>query len=132
MKPFIKTTVFFSFIFLILVSSLPAQSVNDALDKGITYFSQGKYDSSLSAFRDIIIDSNLKRFHSDAYFWIAKSYIALRQLDNAEENLEFFIMNYPQHKYYEEALYQKGRLMFLQKDYESCILESYKFLELFP
>ena len=132
MKPFVKKIIFFTFVFILSAAFLSAQSADNVLEKGISNFRMGKYDESLSAFREVIINSNLKAYHSDAYFWIAKSYMALRQLDNAEENIEFFILNYPKHKYYEEALYQKGRLMFLQKDYENCIQESYSFIEQYP
>ena len=132
MKSIVKKTLLVLIFSLAAFSAVFAQNGEDLLNKGIKSFGNGKYSSALTFFRDIVIDSNLSRHHSDAYFWIAKSYIALRQLDNAEENLEFFIMNYPDHRYHEEALYQKGRLMFLQKDYENCIQESYNFLENYP
>ncbi|MDC7225881.1 MAG: tetratricopeptide repeat protein [Spirochaetales bacterium] len=131
MKSIVKKTLLLA-IFLSAASVLFAQSGNSLIDKGIAEFKSGKYSTSLTYFRDVVIDSNQREYHSDAYFWIAKSYIALRQLDNAEENLEFFILNYPDHPFYQEALYQKGRLMFLQNDYENCILESYNFLEKYP
>ena len=130
MKSIIKKTLILTILLTVAVSAF-AQS-SSLLDKGIASFAGGRYSESLTYFRDVVIDSNLKRYHSDAYFWIAKSYIALRELDNAEENLEFFLMNFPDHKYFQEALYQKGRLMFLQKDYENCILESHNFIERFP
>ena len=132
MKPIIIKII--SAAVILTVFTLPvfsAQEENSDLTQGITAFRGGDYSGSLSWFRDVIIDANQKDIHSDAYFWIAKSYMALRQLDNAEDNLEFFIMHYPDHKYYQEAVYQKGRLMFLQKDYENCIQENYRFLENF-
>lgn|GEM_PF-783348 len=131
MKSIVKKTLLLA-IFLTVSLGLFAQSDIGLLDKGIAGFRSGKYSESLTYFRDIVIDSNQRKVHSDAYFWIAKSYIALRQLDNAEENLEFFIQNFADHKYYQEALYQKGRLMFLQNDYENCILESHNFIESYP
>ncbi len=132
MKPSKKKIISLTVFLVLTAFSAYAQTGNQFLDKGISSFGKGKYNESLSSFRDVVIDSNFKDYHPDAYFWIAKSYIALRQLDNAEENLEFFILNYPDHKYYQEALYQKGRLMFLQEDYENCIQECHHFLELYP
>ncbi|MBI9108742.1 MAG: tetratricopeptide repeat protein [Spirochaetales bacterium] len=120
------------FLAVFIFPGFTAPAENSDLEKGIAAFSNADYSGSLSWFRDVIINTNRKDIHSDAYFWIAKSYMALRQLDNAEDNLEFFIMHYPQHKYYQEAVYQKGRLMFLQDDYENCIQESYRFLENYP
>jgi TolA-binding protein len=130
----IKKIIFISFLIIASVSFpvFAQYSENEKLNTGIQYFSSGKYNQSLSAFRDIIIDSSLKSYHPDAYFWIAKSYLALRQLDNAEENLEFFILNFRDNRFYQEALYQKGRLLFLQEDYENCIQESYSFIESYP
>ena len=132
MKPNVKKTILLIVFITIAAAAVFAQSGSSLLDKGILNFKNGKYSESLTYFRDVIIDTNQKTFRSDAYFWIAKSYIALRQLDNAEENLEFFILNFPKHKFYEEAIYQKGRLMFLQNDYENCIQENYKFIENYP
>ena len=130
MKSIFKKTLFLVILLTVTASLFAEGSV--LLDRGISAFSSAKYSESLTYFRDVVIDSNQKKFHSDAYFWIAKSYIALRELDNAEENLEFFILSFPDHKYYQEALYQKGRLLFLQKDFENCILESHNFIEQFP
>ena len=128
MKNIVLTAVLFSVFFV------PANvfASDDSLAEGISSFRNGKYEESLSLFRDVIIDTNSRNIHPDAYFWIAKSYLALRQLDNAEDNLEFYILHYPGHKYYQEAVYQKGRLLYLQDDYENCIRECYDFLEAFP
>ena len=131
MKPIVKNIFLITF-FVFAVLSVSAQAENSLIEKGVSSFRNGMYADSLTYFRDVVIDSSLKANHADAYFWIAKSYLALRQLDNAEENLEFFILNYPNNRYYQEALYQKGRLMYMQKDYENCIQESYAFLEKFP
>lgn len=131
MKPIVRKLLLILML-TFLVTSLYAQTGSSLLNSGITNFKNARYSDSLSFFRDVIIDPNQADYHSDAYFWIAKSYIALRQLDNAEENLDFFILNFPSNKYYEEAVYQKGRLMFLQNDYENCILESSSFIETYP
>lgn len=133
MKKIIKKIIFVTFILVTVSTSVIAQSRgNSLIENGISSFKKGQYSDSLGYFRDVVIDSNLKNMHADAYFWISKSYMALRELDNAEENLEFFLINFPKNKYYQEALYQKGRLMFLQHDYENCIQEFQNFLERFP
>ena len=133
MKPVEK--IIFITLIVISITAVPAfslQSGQQLLSNGTSAFKSGKYSESLSIFRDVVIDPNLKEYHSDAYFWIAKAYLALKQLDNAEENLEFFIINFPNNKYYQEALYQKGRLMYMQNDYENCIQENYSFIENYP
>ena len=133
MKYSVKKIFIIAICLTAVAAAVSAQSTGSSLlDMGISEFRSGRYGESLIFFRDVVIDSNQKKYHSDAYFWISKSYIAMRELDNAEENLEFFILNFSGHKYYEEALYQKGRLMFLQKDYENCIQEAHSFVEKYP
>ena len=101
---------------------LSAQSSGQAqLRQAVTTFGQAQYDQSLRLFRNIILDSSLGRYHGDSYFWIAKSYLALRQYDDASRNLEFFLSEYPDHSHYPEGLYQRGRLLFLQTQYETAI-----------
>ncbi len=91
------------------------------INEGIKYFRAGQYEQAILSFRNIILNSNLKKYHGDAYFWIAKSYIALNKLKEADRNLEYFILNYPNHPYYGEAIYQKGRVLYLEGDYEDSI-----------
>ena len=64
------------------------------LRRGIAQFGTAEYDDSIRAFRDIILDSDLTGYHDEAYFWTAKSYIALGQYSEAEKNLEFFISSF--------------------------------------
>ena len=101
---------------------LPAQSSGQVqLRQAVSTFGQAQYDQSLRLFRNIILDSSLDLYHGDSYFWIAKSYMALRQYENASKNLEFFLSEYPGHLHFPEGLYQRGRLVFLQGEYEGAI-----------
>ena len=63
----------------------------------------------------------------DAYYWIARAYLAIDNYEEAARNLEYFLANFPSHRYSSDALYQKGRLLYLQGDPESGI----EVLELF-
>ncbi len=133
MKRISKILMAVSLLYITAVSATAQNTVSvSKLDMGIKSFGVADYETALNYFREVIIDSGLKSYHSDAYFWIAKSYMALRKLDNAEQNLEFFISNFPEHRFYPEALYQKGRLLFLQQDYENCIQENQKYIEKYP
>ena len=102
---------------------------NDLLSEGMDTFASARYDDALRVFRDVILDSGLKTYHGDAYFWIAKSYMALAQYENSSKNLEFFIGEFPTNPYFPESLYQRGRLLFLQGDHESAIQAFYAFME---
>ena len=107
---------------VVFVTPLSSQERGEALlSRGIESYNSGVYNAALQSFREVILDTRLNRYHGDGYFWIAKTYIALGRLEDASENLEFYIMNFPDNRYYSEATYQKGRLLYLQREYESAV-----------
>ena len=112
----------FGFALVCGAASISAQSSGQAqMRQAVTTFGQAQYDQSLRLFRNIILDSSLGQYHGDSYFWIAKSYLALKQYEDASRNLEYFLSEYPGNANYPEALYQRGRLLFLQTQYEPAI-----------
>ena len=127
-----KKQILISILFLFIVVSVSAEDGCNYLDNGVALFRIGEYEKSIDNFKKVIVDQSLKKNHADAYFWLSKACIAIRRLDDAEENLEHYLLNNSKHKYYEEAQYQKGRLLFLQRDFENCILECKNFIETFP
>jgi TolA-binding protein len=117
--------------------TLGAQSVEGTrrLAEGLEHFREGEYQEAISSFRSLIFDTGEPAggvATPDAYYWIARSYMALGLLDEAERNLEYFLSSYPDHRLYADAVYQKGRLLFLQGDPESAILELEQFVERYP
>ena len=102
------------------------------LRNGITLFGETSYDEAIRAFREIVLDADHSGYHDEAYFWIAKSYIALRQYDDAEKNLEFFIAEFPDSPSFPESLYQRGRLLFLRGEHESAILALKEHIDIYP
>ena len=109
----------------------PADDKNQ-LQEGIGLFKTGQYGQAVLSFRNVILSPQDSPYKPDAYFWISKSYLAIQKLDDAERNLEFFLNNYPYHPYFSEGLYQKGRLLFLQKDPESAIQVFQSFMSQYP
>ncbi len=103
----------------------------DALRQGVILYKDGEYHDAVLAFREIILDATMEPFHGEAYFWVAKTYLATGELDPAEKNLEFFLINYKNSPYYPEGFYQKGRLLFTQGEYEKAIQVFYNFLTLY-
>ena len=99
--------------------------------EGLTLFKQGQYKQAILSFRDIIFNPAAEKLKPEAYFWISKSYLANSLFDDAERSLEFFLKNYPDHPSYMEAFYLKGRLLFLQNDYENSIQVLKIFLDRF-
>ena len=90
---------------------------NEAIDR----YEAGQFEQALVTFRELLSQDSYERLHGDAYFWIAKSAIALGRLNEAADNLEFFLANYPDNPYYVEGAYENGRLLYLQGDYEQSI-----------
>ncbi len=91
--------------------------LNEAIDR----YEEGQYEQALITFREILSLNSHAALHGDAYFWIAKSSIALGRLQAAADNLEYFLANYPNNPYYGEGVYENGRLLYLQGDYEQAI-----------
>ncbi len=124
---------------LLLAFSLSAssgwpQSAGQASDlkDGIDQFRNGQYDKAILLFHSVILDPNVGAQKQAAYLLIAKSYMAIGKLDEAEHNLEFYLATYPGAAEYEEALYQKGRLLFMQDDFESSIQALQSFISTYP
>ena len=104
----------------------------DLLEEAIDAFQDSQFNDAILKLREILLDPDFEQYHGDAYFWIAKSYMALSRLDDAERNLEFFLLNYEDSPYFPEANYQKGRLLYLQGEYQSAIQVFQTFVEAFP
>jgi TolA-binding protein len=113
---------------------LGAQSASAASDlkEGIDLFRSAQYDKAILLFHNVILDPTADDQKAQAYFLIAKSYMAVGKLDDAEHNLEFYLATYPKGTDYPEALYQKGRLLFLQDEYENAIQAIQGFVASYP
>lgn len=113
---------------------LPAESSrhsNDITD-GIELFSDGQYDKAIQFLRTFLQNPPDDTQKAAAYLLLAKSYIAIGALDEAERNLEYYISNYPRAAERQEALYQKGRLLFMQEDFENSLQSLQSFLTTYP
>ena len=117
------------FLFTVVSISSESEKTKNLLLEGMQHFGEERYNQSIVTFRNIILDSELEPYHGEAYFWIARSYIAINKLDEAERSLESFLLNFPDHQRYSEAYYQKGRLLYLQRNYEGTIQVLQSFLD---
>ncbi len=109
-------------------SSSPAADLKDGIDQ----FKVGQYDKAILLFHNVILDPSAGDQKPAAYLLIAKAYMAIGKLDEAEHNLEFYIATYPGAADIEEALYQKGRLLFLQNDFENAVKDMQSFIVSYP
>ncbi|MQY76342.1 MAG: tetratricopeptide repeat protein [Spirochaeta sp.] len=121
----IKRLTAFCFLFLFVsgIFFLSAQSVSseEFINEGLALFKHQRFSESIISFRNLILNPEAESVKADAYFWLSKAYMVLGKLDDAERSLEFYLANYPDHGYFTEAFYQKGRLLFMQGDYQSSI-----------
>ncbi len=111
-----------------------AQSAGSSADMndGIEQFRNGQYDRAILFFRNVLLDPNAGLQKAAASLLIAKSYMAVGKLDDAEHNLEFYLATYPGAADYEEATYQKGRLLFMQDEYDSAVQVLQAFIRAYP
>ena len=64
------------------------------LQDGIDSFRNGNYDKAILLFHNVITDPSAGAQKPAAYLLIAKSYMAVGSLDDAERNIEFYIATY--------------------------------------
>ena len=123
-------------LILVLLGSLQgfAQSSGPGSDlkDGIDQFRNGQYDRAILLFHNVVLDPGAGAQKPAAYLLLAKSYMAVGKLDDAEHNLEFYLATYAGAADYEEAMYQKGRLLYLQDEYESAIQAVQDFIAGYP
>jgi len=102
------------------------------LDQAITSFQNAQYEQALNGFREMLLDPAYAAYQGDAYFWIAKTSMALGRLDETKRNLEHFLQEYPDNPYYAEGNYLKARLLFLEGDYQEAVQAFQRFIDEFP
>lgn len=131
-----RKVLWFSFVLILLAVFLNgADSVplgDMLLKEGIEAFEQADYQVAMYRFREILSNSKEKNFHGDAYFWIARTYLALSQLEEASKHLEYFLTKFPENPYIMEGMYEKGRLLYLQRQFTECIEHLDRFLKKYP
>lgn len=108
------------------------QKGNEIIKSGLNSFSKRNYTEALDNFREIILNNDYEPLQGTAYYWISRSYSAQNLLDNAEDNLDFFLQNYSKNSLYPDAVYQKGRILFKKSKYDTAIQIFYKFIKSYP
>lgn len=105
---------------------------SQGLSQGLLLFRQERFQEAAQRFRAVILDAQAGSARAEAYYWAARSYAALNDLQEAERHLEHFLASYPSHALYPDALYQKGRLLYLQGDPESAIRVLATYVDSYP
>src|SRR5271169_6997566 len=71
-------------------SSSPGSDLKDGIDQ----FRNGQYDRAILLFHNVVLDPGAGTQKAAAYLLLAKSYMAIGKLDDAEHNLEFYLATY--------------------------------------
>jgi TolA-binding protein len=121
-------------LLLLCLSSIPlaAQASNSTdyrgssgpaadLKSGIDQFRTSQFDKAVPFLQRVIDDPAAGSLRADALLLVAKSYMSLGRLDDAGRNLDIYLAGYKGAADYPEALYQKGRLLFMQDDLEGAL-----------
>jgi TolA-binding protein len=104
----------------------------DDLKDGIDQFRNGQFDRAILLFHNVLLDPSAGSLKADASLLIAKSYMATGKLEEAGQNLDFYLATFPSAPDYAEAVYQKGRLLFMQDDFEGSLKVLQGFLSTYP
>lgn len=122
------------FLFILTVTALSAQETagDIALNRGLEDMRNGRIEAAASAFREIIEDSSMKSYFPEALYWLIKADIALENYEEASRAVDGFLSNFQKHPYTEEITYNRGRLLFLEKDPDSAIAALSNFADVYP
>jgi TolA-binding protein len=113
------------------VAQSETSTVDKVLDQGKDYYARGEYLAALNSFQQLVADP-ASRQRAEPYLWLAKGYLALLDTANASINLDYYIQNFPRDAGQTEASYLKGRIFFLQLNYEKALVTFAQFLEISP
>ncbi|MEM5947722.1 tetratricopeptide repeat protein [Spirochaetia bacterium 38H-sp] len=128
-----KRVLFFLLFFLIVFYSFPQAYDSYALYRdALIHIQNGEYDSAEEILSQLIKNKSDK-YYADALFWYAKITLSSGEIDKASSAIEIFLTQKGVNpSYLEEAKYLKGRILFLNEDYESCIKYYDNFLTEYP
>lgn len=113
-----------------IAAALIAQEAG--LAAGVSALEAGEYNAAIAVLRKVVADSAQAAVHADAYLLLAKAEIAVGALPQATAALEHYLLTFPKHRSYAEGLYTKGRLLYLQGEFENAIVSLQQFLKSYP
>lgn len=111
---------------------LPAQAAKGSLAQGIELFNAGSFAAASQVFKAILADPASEPSRPAATLYLAKAAMGSGDLEGAESSLALFLSRYPRAADYPEALYQKGRLQYMQGRYEAAVQSLQGFLAAYP
>ncbi len=135
-----KALVLVPLVLLCLAPVLSAQAAGSPtssssaadLKDGLDLFRDGQFEKAIPLFRKVVLDPAAGAMKADAYLLIAKSAMAIGKLDDAGSALDIYLASYPEAGDRPEAVYQKGRLLFMQDNFEASLQLLQSFIAAHP
>lgn len=121
-----KNIILGCFIFIITLSPANAQSSNsdpqylEHYNRGKQHLSKLNYAEAIDEFYKSA-ESGPSHFKPAVYSMIGQSYLAMGNHAEAEKVFDYLSSTYPDSQEYLESLYSKGRISFLNGNYETAI-----------
>ena len=107
----------------IIFFSVPAwtQPLEDEYLYGLDLFKSSKYEQASKLFKTVLFDLNSTVLYGNSAYWLSRSYLEMGHYSAAMEIMEEFLLNYPENIYHLDGQYYKGRLLFLDGEYDKAI-----------
>ncbi len=118
----------------LLTSQTNLQQVNlqDEYLLGLDLFAQENYYLAIDMLQKVLRDPYSKDLHGDAQYWISLSYLEMGELGLATRSFEDFLAANPYHPRHIEGRYHRGRILYLQGEYDNAINYYSSFVQAYP
>ena len=125
--------IFLTALLLLLIPlSATAEALEDEYLYGLDLFKDAKYEQASRLFKTVLFDINSTSLHGNSAYWLARTYLEMEHLSAAMEIMEEFLLNYPDNEYNLAGQYYKGRLLYLDAEYDKAIHYFSSFITAYP
>lgn len=80
---------------------------------GSTHYSRGEWDFAIQRFEELLKTGSDETLKALGQFYLAESFVASKQLDRAQRQLQRFLKRYPDHRFANQALFRLGEVAYL-------------------
>lgn len=133
-----KARIVIVLLLCIVVAGAGAQSADASrrvpveLADGLRAFQSGTLERALEFFEAAREREDIPAWRGHALFWSARTTMALGRYDEAADAFDFFLSEYGDHPYREEARYQRARVFYLAAEYETAVERFARFMNDYP
>lgn len=88
---------------------------------GLDLFKEAKYEQATRLFKTVLFDADSAPLHGNAAYWLARTYLEREHYTASAEIMEEFLLNYPDNPFLLDGQYYKGRLLYLEEEFDKTI-----------